>query len=150
MYSKIRNLNPCSKLGFRENIYSDHSINDDISSDEFLNLFQESRDKFPSYTNDEQKGPNINLKIQHKRYKSQEEKNFFFVKIKKKKKTELCKTYEVYHDCYYKDECCFAHGIEELRDNSNFSSYKTKICKNFQDNSVCFFGIRCAYKHIFK
>ena len=85
MYSKIRNLNPCSKLGFKENIYSDHSINDDISSDEFLNLFQESRDKFPSYTNDEQKGPNINLKIQHKRYKSQEEKNFFCENQKKEK-----------------------------------------------------------------
>ena len=145
MYSKIRNLNPCSKLGFKENIYSDHSINDDISSDEFLNLFQESRDKFPSYTNDEQKGPNINLKIQHKRYKNQEEKNFFFVKIKKKKKTELCKTYEVYHDCYYKDECCFAHGIEELRDNSNFSSYKTKICKNFQEYAKTSKKIRYAF-----
>ena len=54
------------------------------------------------------------------------------------------------HDCYYKDECCFAHGIEELRDDSSFSSYKTKICKNFQEDSVCFFGIRCSYKHVIK
>ena len=39
MYSKIRNLNPGSKLGFKENIYSDHSINDDKLSDEILNLY---------------------------------------------------------------------------------------------------------------
>ena len=78
MYSKIRNLNPCSKIGFKENNLSDHSMNDDILADGILNLFQESRDKVPSISNNEQKGPNINLKIQHKRYKSQEEKNFFF------------------------------------------------------------------------
>ena len=98
----------------------------------------------------EQRGPNINLKIQHKRYSNQKEKEFFFTKIKTKKKTELCKNYELYHDCYYKDECCFAHGIDELRENINFSSYKTKMCKSFHYNNYCNFGIRCSYRHNIK
>ena len=69
---------------------------------------------------------------------------------KTKKKTELCKNYELYHDCYYKEECCFAHGVDELRENINSSSYKTKMCKSFQNNFVCNFGIRCSYRHNIK
>ena len=47
-------------------------------------------------------GPNINLKITQKRYSNRKEKEYFFEKIKRKKKTELCKNYEMFHDCYYK------------------------------------------------
>ena len=93
---------------------------------------------------------NYYLKIHQKRYSNQKEKEFFFAKIKRKKKTELCKNYELYHDCYYKDECCFAHGVDELRENCIFSSYKTKMCKSFQENFVCNFGTRCSYKHNIK
>ena len=94
-------------------------------------------------------GPNINLHFFKKRFSNQEEKNFFFDKIKKKKKTELCKNWEIYHDCYYKDECCFAHGIEELRQNISVPSYKTKECKAFLETKFCPFGSRCNYRHIF-
>ena len=103
-----------------------------------------------SCPNVDQKGPNINLKINHKRYSNQKEKEFFFEKIKRKKKTELCKNYELYHDCYYGDNCCFAHGIEELRDNILLPSYKTKMCKSFIENKTCNFGVRCSYKHTIK
>ena len=98
----------------------------------------------------EHKGPNINLKIEHKRFSNQKEKEFFFEKIKRKKKTELCKNYELYHDCYYGDTCCFAHGIDELRDNILLPSYKTKMCKSFMENKTCNFGIRCSYQHKIK
>ena len=64
------------------------------------------------------RGPNINLKIFHKRYSNQKEKEMFFEKIKRKKKTELCKNYELYKDCFYGDHCSFAHGIDELRENT--------------------------------
>lgn len=37
--------------------------------------------------------------------------------IKKEKKTQLCKNYEIFHDCDFENKCCFVHGIEELRDN---------------------------------
>ena len=139
-----------SKKEFIEDNFSDHSIDDDTMPDEEFNLFKIYRDKLPSYPDIKKKGPNINLKIQHKRYNTQKEKEFFLAKIQKKKKTELCKTYEIYHDCYYKDDCCFAHGMEELRENSSFSSYKIKMCQSFQKNSVCNFGIRCSYKHCIK
>ena len=129
---------------------SDQSFDDETIPDEEFNKYKKSRDRLPSYPSLEQKGPNINLKIAHKRYSNQKEKEFFLAKIKKKKKTELCKNYEIYHDCYYKDQCCFAHGEKELRDNLNISGYKTKMCKSFQENYICNFGIRCSYKHKIK
>ena len=96
----------------------------------------------------EHKGPNINLKISHKRYSNQKEKQFYLKKSKKK--TKLCKNYELYHDCYYGDNCCFAHGMDELRDNILLPSYKTKLCKSFIDNKICNFVIRCSYQHKLK
>ena len=131
--------------------FSDKSFDEETIPDEDFNKTKRRRSKFMScHDVVEQKGPNINLKINHKRYSNQKEKEFFFEKIKRKKKTELCKNYELYHDCYYKNECCFAHGLDELRENYNFPSYKTKLCKSFQENKVCNFGIRCSYRHLIK
>ncbi len=121
-----------------------------IPDEDFIKENIKTRTKLMSCPNVGQKGPNINLKIYHKRYSNQKEKEFFLEKIKRKKKTELCKNYELYHDCYYGDNCCFAHGIEELRDTILVPSYKTKICKNFLEDKVCNFGIRCSYHHIIK
>ena len=135
---------------FNEDILSNKSFDEDTIPYEDFNKNKKKRDKLNSCPNVEQKGPNINLKINHKRYSNQKEKEFFFEKIKRKKKTELCKNYELYHDCYYKDNCCFAHGIEELRDNILLPSYKTKMCKSFVENKICNFGIRCSYKHQIK
>ena len=130
--------------------FSDKSFDEETIPDEDFDKNKKKRSKLMSCPNVEKRGPNINLKINHKRYSNQKEKEFFFEKIKRKKKTELCKNYEYYHDCYYKDECCFAHGIEELRENIIFPSYKTKLCKSFQENKVCNFGIRCTYRHFIK
>ena len=131
--------------------FSDKSFEEETIPDEDFNKAKKQRSKLNSCPNvDQKKGPNINLKINHKRYSNQKEKEFFFAKIKRKKKTELCKNYELYHDCYYKDECCFAHGIEELRENINLPSYKTKLCKSFHKNKCCNFGIRCSYRHTIK
>ena len=133
-----------------EDILSNKSYDEETIPDEDFNKNKKKREKLNSCPNVEQKGPNINLKIARKRYRNQKEKEFFFAKIKRKKKTELCKNYEFYHDCYYKDNCCFAHGLDELRDNILLPSYKTKICKSFIENKVCNFGIRCSYKHQIK
>ena len=145
-------LNPKAPNGkeMEEDYYSDKSFDDETIPDEEFNKYKKSRDRLPSCPSADQKGPNINLKIHHKRYSNQKEKEFFLAKIKRKKKTELCKNYELYHDCYYKDQCCFAHGEDELRENLIFSSYKTKMCKSFQENYICNFGIRCSYKHKIK
>ena len=42
--------------------------------------------KLNSCPNAEQKGSNINLKLSHKRYSSQKEKEFFLKKLKEKRK----------------------------------------------------------------
>ena len=144
-------INEEGKKNNNEDQLSNRSYDEETIPDEdFIKQNNKKRTKLMSCPNVEQKGPNINLKINHKRYSNQKEKEFFFEKIKRKKKTELCKNYELYHDCYYGDNCCFAHGMEELRDNILFPSYKTKICKNFVENKTCNFGIRCSYHHKIK
>ena len=131
-----------------EELLSNKSFDDETIPDEdFNNANNKKRSKLNSCPNVEHKGPNINLKINIKRYSNQKEKEFFFEKIKRKKKTELCKNYELYHDYYYGDTCCFAHGIDDLRDSVLIPSYKTKLCKSFIDNKICNFGIRCSYQH---
>jgi len=149
-YPFFRNVNLDLQKECDEDNFSDKSVDEETIPDEEFNKNKKSRDKLLSCPIVDHKGPNINLKIQHKRYSNQKEKEFFFAKIKMKKKTELCKNYEMYHDCYYKDECCFAHGIEELRENYPYTSYKTKLCKSFKENGICNFGIRCSYRHIIK
>ena len=134
-----------------DEVLSNTSIEDDTVPDEDFTRDNKQRNKKNSYPNiTEHRGPNINLKIYHKRYSNQREKEMFFAKIKQKKKTELCKNYELYKDCYYGDHCSFAHGIDELRENVIMPSYKTKLCKSFVENSICNFGIRCSYLHKIK
>jgi hypothetical protein len=94
-------------------------------------------------------GPNINLKYFKKTYDTEEEKNFITKKIRTKKKTELCKNWEIYHDCYFKNECSFAHGLDELRKDIPLSS-KNRLCKSFQEKGICLFGKRCNFRHIIK
>lgn len=98
-------------------------------------------------------GPNVNLKLPKKGERSEEQKEFFKKKIHKTKKTELCKNWELFGDCYYKDNCSFAHGELELRNkllvnNDCNQKYKTKQCKSFIEKSFCPFGNRCQYTHI--
>ena len=94
-------------------------------------------------------GPNINLKCFKKKYDTEEEKHYITKKIRTKKKTELCKNWEIYNDCYFKNECSFAHGIDELRTNT-FVGGSKKLCKSFQENGTCLFGKRCNYRHVIK
>ncbi len=139
------------RKSINEDLFSNKSFDEETIPDEDFNKTNnKKRSKLKSCPNIEHKGPNINLKINQKRYSNQKEKEFFFEKIKRKKKTELCKNYELYHDCYFGDNCCFAHGLDELRDNILSPSYKTKMCKSFIENKTCNFGIRCSYQHKIK
>ena len=65
----------------------------------------------------------------------------------------MCKNWELFGDCFYKDNCSFAHGELELRNkilvqNSNNQKYKTKPCRSFIEKSFCPFGNRCQYTHV--
>ena len=68
-----------------DDILSNKSFEDDTLPDEDFNITSDKikRQKLNSYPNVDQKGPNINLKIEHKRYSNQKEKEFFFEKIKR-------------------------------------------------------------------
>ena len=94
------------------------------------------------------KGPNINLKYFKKVYDTEKEKEYITKKIKTKKKTELCKNWEVFQDCFFKNECSFAHGTEELINNIYVKGSKNKLCKTFQEKGFCLFGKRCNYRHV--
>ena len=78
-----------------EDLLSNKSYDEDTIPDEDFNkVNNKKRSKLYSCPNVEHKGPNINLKINHKRYSNQIEKEFFFEKIKRKKKTETKETKE--------------------------------------------------------
>ena len=95
-------------------------------------------------------GPNVNIRMPKNANYSQEEKEWFEKKLKETKKTELCKNWVLYKDCFYKNNCSFAHGENELRGKKTekIKKYKTKICNVFIDKMDCSFGNRCQYRHI--
>lgn len=66
----------------------------------------------------------------------------------RKYKTEICKNFELYQKCKFGENCCFAHGRNELRKKQAFNDfYKTKICKHFHRKGFCPYGNRCQYFH---
>lgn len=98
-------------------------------------------------------GPNVNIKQPKNTNRSTEQKEFFKRKIHNTKKTELCKNWELFGDCYYKDKCSFAHGDSELRNKilvkfKENEKFKTKPCRSFEEKGYCPFGNRCQYTHI--
>jgi len=92
-------------------------------------------------------GPNVNIKLPKKNFNSKEEREFFKNLIVHKQKTELCKNWILYNDCYFKDTCSFAHGEKDLRVSATPLNYKTKICKAFAEKFFCNYGNRCHYSH---
>ena len=76
----------------QKNILSNNSFDEDTIPDEDFNETNNiKRTKLKSCPNVENKGPNINLKINYKRYSNQKEKELFFEKIKKRKKQNCVK-----------------------------------------------------------
>ena len=88
-YNIDTELDSANKIN-EENL-SNLSFDEETIPDEDFNKENKKRDKLNSCPNVnlEHKGPNINLKITHKRYSNQKEKEFFFEKIKKKKKDRI-------------------------------------------------------------
>lgn len=135
-------------------LFEDRESEAETLADENFSLLSEER-KVKSNSwhvpGEAEHGPNINLKYFKKKYCTEEEKHFMTAKIKSKKKTELCKNWEIYHDCYFKHECSFAHGIEELRINMLPSGGSKNVpCKTFKEKGYCLFGKRCNYRHVIK
>jgi hypothetical protein len=99
--------------------------------------------------NDFKYGPNVNIKQPKKSFNSKEEREFFRNLISNKQKTELCKNWILYNDCYFKETCSFAHGEKDLRIPNAPINYKTKLCKAFNEKFFCNYGNRCHYSHAY-
>jgi len=65
-----------------------------------------------------------------------------------KKKTELCKTFQLGMTCPYGSKCSFAHGYDELREKQFVpNNYKTINCKQYFELGFCNYGPRCQFLH---
>lgn len=64
-------------------------------------------------------------------------------------KTEFCRNFREKGTCLYGDQCQFAHGKTELRqDIVRHSKYKTKFCQKFWIGGWCVYGPRCNFIHL--
>lgn len=90
----------------------------------------------------------IDVKPKRKTFNNEEDKKKFIEGFTQKKKTELCKNWELNGSCRYGDSCSFAHGKNELKSKTHLNSnYKQKPCKQFLLKGICFYGSRCQYLH---
>lgn len=57
-------------------------------------------------------------------------------------KTELCRNWMKGY-CAFDDTCCFAHGVEELRNRQ----VEEKPCQHYFQHGYCLYGIKCQFSH---
>ena len=68
--------------------------------------------------------------------------------FKDKIKSSLCRNFSEKGYCPYGYKCQFAHGIEELKCNTDENAYKTKPCTSYWKKGYCTYGLRCNFSHI--
>eukprot|EP00343_Euplotes_focardii_P004630 CAMPEP_0205808314 /NCGR_PEP_ID=MMETSP0205-20121125/12232_1 /ASSEMBLY_ACC=CAM_ASM_000278 /TAXON_ID=36767 /ORGANISM="Euplotes focardii, Strain TN1" /LENGTH=322 /DNA_ID=CAMNT_0053083797 /DNA_START=37 /DNA_END=1005 /DNA_ORIENTATION=- len=84
-----------------------------------------------------------------RKFTTKHEKNKFAESYKAKKKTEICKNWELIGRCKFGDSCAFAHGSRELVTKHHLpTKYKTKMCKQFHEEGYCPYGNRCQFIHL--
>ncbi|KAK3284194.1 hypothetical protein CYMTET_8144 [Cymbomonas tetramitiformis] len=63
-------------------------------------------------------------------------------------KTELCHSWVRQGSCKYGDNCTFAHGEHEIKNNVKAKmNHKTKLCSNWLRDGSCAYGDRCGFAH---
>jgi hypothetical protein len=64
-----------------------------------------------------------------KQFNNAEERIQFRQTYEAKKKTELCRNFEMYGVCRYGDTCSYAHGSHQLQKKTHLpSNFMTKLC----------------------
>lgn len=90
----------------------------------------------------------FDVKPKRRYFETPQEKRRYVEEYTKKRKTELCKNWELVGECRFGDECSFAHGMDQLQPKKHLhEKYKTKPCKRFHKQGACCYGNRCQYKH---
>jgi len=61
---------------------------------------------------------------------------------------QKCRYWTLGLECPFREQCCFAHGSNELRNKQHLPrNYRTKVCANFQRTGCCKYGERCQFLH---
>jgi hypothetical protein len=64
-----------------------------------------------------------------RQFNNAEERFQFRQQYESKKKTELCRNFEMYGTCRYGDTCSYAHGAHQLQKKTHLpSNFMTKLC----------------------
>eukprot|EP00347_Sterkiella_histriomuscorum_P000870 403374207 len=88
------------------------------------------------------------VKKPKKLFRNDLERDNFVRQYQMKKKTEMCRNWEISGKCKFMDSCSFAHGKHELVKKVHLpSNYKTKICTQFHTTAFCPYGNRCQFLH---
>ncbi|CAD8173201.1 unnamed protein product [Paramecium octaurelia] len=99
-------------------------------------------------TDDDEEQFQIDVQPKKKYFETIEEKKQYIEEYTKKKKTELCKNFQLTGQCKFGNECSFAHGYSELQAKTHLhQKYKTKPCNRYFTQGFCPYGIRCQYLH---
>ncbi|CAD8161994.1 unnamed protein product [Paramecium pentaurelia] len=99
-------------------------------------------------TDEDEEQFQIDVQPKKKYFETIEEKIQYIEEYTKKKKTELCKNFQLTGQCKFGNECSFAHGFSELQAKTHLhQKYKTKPCNRYFNQGFCPYGIRCQYLH---
>lgn len=83
-----------------------------------------------------------------KNFKNAEERIQFKMSYESKKKTEMCRNWDMYGSCKFGDSCSFAHGAHQMQKKKHLpSNFKTKVCQQFHEEAHCSYGERCQFLH---
>jgi len=83
-----------------------------------------------------------------KQFNNAEERLQFRQQYESKKKTELCRNFEMYGSCKFGDTCSYAHGAHQLQKKTHLpSNFMTKLCTQFHRDGTCQYGERCQFLH---
>ena len=81
------------------------------------------------YTSTDQNYCEATRQGKRKNFKNAEERHQFKSQYEIKKKTELCRNFEIYGKCKFGDSCSYAHGRDELQKKTHVpTNFKTKLC----------------------
>ena len=134
-----------SRLGSWQSSYSSNVSTN--SRDTSYDSYEEEADS-TNFLVDQAQGFCEATRAKRKQFKNAQERVQFKQQYEMKKKTELCKNFEMFGKCKYGDFCSYAHGAHQLQKKTHLpSNFMTKLCTQFHRDGICMYGERCQFLH---